>query len=164
MGKAVSPFVAMVLIIAFTVTAGAIIVKWFIPFIRGYTERVGERAEAELECAEGAILIHDASIRCDLTATPDRLNFTLENTGKISLYEILAQVEVQAVVYGPYDVMDYLVASKFSKDFPLRPGYQRTVYVNLTDDLPAADASRLRVWTTRCPDVADEVLSVDCTP
>jgi flagellin-like protein len=162
--KGISPFVAIVIVLAVTVSAGALITAWMLGLIRIHAERVEERAETELECVEGAILIHDASILCDLGATPDKLNFTVKNTRDISLYAILAQLEVQRVIYGPYNVTDYLTGKLFSEDYPLKPGYERTVIVNITDDIPYADADRVRIWTTRCPEVSDEVANVDCTP
>jgi flagellin-like protein len=166
--RGVSPFIATILLIAMAVTVGGVIVAWYTGLLGLQAGLVEEEAMSEIECLGGAILIHDATIRCDVsrpgtTADPDLLNFTVENTGRINLWNLRAQLYVADRTWGPYEMVDLAEGKLFTRDWPLRPGYKRTVWVNLTENIITGDAEWISI-ITQCPGVGDKVEAIDCTP
>lgn len=59
-GKAISPLIATVLLIAFTLTVATILANWVSTFIKTQTEEVGEKSTVKIKCAFGSLEIDTA--------------------------------------------------------------------------------------------------------
>lgn len=160
--KGISPFVATVLIIAFTVGVGVMIGPWIYSLTQTQAKTVGEESETRLECDYGGIRIVDDSIKCNFTGSVDTLNFMLENTGTINLYNFTCEIYLNGIIYE-YGVNNSITNTSFTKDSPLGPAQRRTVAVNITDNLASANPEWIRIRVPRCPTVADKVTNVICT-
>ena len=160
--KGVSAFIATILLIAFAVTVGTLVATWQTGFVRKQTDIVSKYSEEEMECSYGGIKIIESTIRCSFAGSTDYLNFTIENTGSVNLYNFSAQIYVNNVAYE-YSVYQISDNATFNKGYPLKPNSRKSVWINITDNLANADAGWVRI-STRCPKIADKVDSVDCTP
>lgn len=166
--KGISPFVSFVLLIAVAIGTGVILSNWYYPLIQSQSKFVGEQSQKKIECNYAGIKIKDDTITCNFTATGsgsdlDDLNFTLENTGSIDLYNFTTQIFVNNTAYS-YKLYEASTNNQFLSSNPLKPDERKTVYVNITDNLPSNDADWIRVIVARCPQVSDEVSNIDCTP
>lgn len=77
--KGISPLIATVLIIGFTVALAAVIMVWGSDFIKGTTDDVAKTTEMQLACTNADFEI----IECNLDTV------TIENTGAITLKFII---------------------------------------------------------------------------
>ena len=159
MGKGISPFIASVLLIAFTVAVGAIVSLWINALMRSQASEVGSEADLVVKCKKAGIRILDDTIKCNFTGT-DYLNFSLENTGYIDMYNFRAYLYINGVTYS-YDVLDVSTSQNFTKDIPLKIGEIKTVLVNITDSFSPTTISWLKI-STQCPDVSDRVENITC--
>jgi flagellin-like protein len=159
MGKGISPFIASVLLIAFTVAVGAIVSLWINALMRSQASEVGSEADLAVKCRKAGIRILDDTIKCNFTGT-DYLNFSLENTGYIDVYNFRAYLYINGVTYS-YDVLDVSANQNFTKDGPLKIGEIKTVLVNITDSFSPTTISWLKI-STQCPDVSDRVENITC--
>jgi len=159
MGKGISPFIASVLLIAFTVAVGAIVSLWINALMRSQASEVGSEADLVVKCKKAGIRILDDTIKCNFTGT-DYLNFSLENTGYIDMYNFRAYLYINGVTYS-YDVLDVSTSQNFTKDGPLKIGEIKTVLVNITDSFSPTTISWLKI-STQCPDVSDRVENITC--
>jgi len=160
--KGISPFIATVLIISFTIGAGALLGPWIYSLTKSHADTVGGETETRLNCQYGGIRIDDESIKCSFTDTPDFLNFTIENTGTVNLYDFTCEIYLNGVIYE-YGVNNSMNNQTFTSSSPLRPAQRRTVTVNITDDLASANPEWIRIRVPRCPTVDDRVTNVPCS-
>lgn len=84
--KGISPLIATVLLIAFTVAVAAIISVWLTTFTSTSTQTVSSRAETELYCMYGGISLSD------LKYCNGYLSGTVENTRLVDLGNITLQI------------------------------------------------------------------------
>jgi flagellin-like protein len=77
--KGISPLIATVLLIAFTVAVGGIISVWLTGFTRTQTQAVGSQASISITCSNGGIALSY------LSYCKPYLSGILTNTGSISL-------------------------------------------------------------------------------
>ena len=166
--KGISPFVAAVLLIVVVVAAGGIISMWYTSLTKQQAQYVTERTEEAVECQYGGIRILTETIKCDFsgngTATnPEYLNFSVENSGSINLYDLKVIVYLNGISYN-FPVYEALTNLTFTENYPLRPDEIKTVVANITQDLPLADADWIRL-ITNCPQVnSGNIEDIDCTP
>jgi flagellin-like protein len=159
MGKGISPFIASVLLIAFTIAVGTIVSLWINALMRSQASEVGSEADLAVKCRKAGIRILDETIKCNFTGT-DYLNFSLENTGYIDMYDFRAYLYINGVTYS-YAVLDANTNQNFTKDSPLKIGEIKTVKVNITDSFSPATISWLKI-STQCPDISDRVENITC--
>ena len=86
MKKGISPLIATVLLIAFTVAVAAIISTWLTTFTTTSTESVKEKADIELHCTYGGISVTYLSY-CN-----GYLSGIVENTNLIDIGNVTLQV------------------------------------------------------------------------
>jgi len=79
--KGISPLIATILLIAFTVAVAGLISTWLLGFTSQTTSTVSSQANIEVVCNSGAISLGDLSY-CSSTG---RLAGKISNTGTISL-------------------------------------------------------------------------------
>jgi len=161
--KGISPFVSAVLLIVIAVSVATVALLWYKGLITTQASTIRNTTSQETECQEGGIRIEVESIKCDFSGSKDYLNFSLENSGLIPLYAFKAEIDVKGVVHT-YPVYEVGTNASFTASYPLRPNEIKSVWVNITDDLPAADADWIRV-ITQCPHVdTGKIQDIDCTP
>jgi len=80
--KGVSPLIATVLLIAFTVAIGGLISVWLTGFTRTQTESVGSQASTSITCSNGGLSLFSVSY-CN-----PYLTGKITNTGTVSLGNI----------------------------------------------------------------------------
>lgn len=160
--KGISPFVATVFVISFTVGAGVLLGPWIYSLTKSQAETVGGETETRLDCQYGGIRIDDDSIKCSFTGNPDLLNFTIENTGTINLYNFTCEIYLNGVVYE-YGVNNSINNQTFTDSSPLRPAQKRTVAVNITDNLASANPEWIRIRVPKCPTVDDKATNTTCS-
>ena len=161
--KGISPFISAVLLIIIVVSVAIVAMLWYTGMIRTQSALVGNKTSQQTECRWGGIRIQVESIKCDFSGSKDYLNFSLENSGSIPLYDFKAQVDVGGVVHT-YNLYEVGTNSSFTSGYPLKPNEIKSVWVNITDNLPTADADWIRV-VTQCPGVTTGKLQdIDCTP
>jgi hypothetical protein len=166
--KAISPFIASVLLIAIAIASGVIISTWYTSLIKTQSSTVGTQAQESVTCSYGGIRILTETIKCDFSgngssAAPEYLNFSVENSGSINLYNFKVLVYLQGITYQ-FDVVDALTNSSFTDSNPLKPDEVRTVKANITVDMPLADATWIELLT-QCPGVnSGKIYDIDCTP
>ncbi len=93
--KGISPLVATVLLIAFTVAAASIISFWLIPFLTKFFQSTTEEADIQLKCSKGGISLFD--LKYNLSSST--LSGKIENTGSISLGNL-----VMEIIYTNYTI------------------------------------------------------------
>lgn len=155
----------MVLTVAFTVGVAAIIGTWLTVFSKSTTDTVGEESKTKINCNYGGIRIIDDSVKCNFaTASPinDTLNFTIENTGTINLYNFTGEIYLNGIIYS-YNTYNAATNAAFGSGSPIKPNERKTLVVNITADLASANPEWVRVVTTICPTISDKITNVTCT-
>lgn len=84
--KGISPLLATILLIAFTVAVSGIISLWLISFSKTTTTTVGTEAETQLVCSYAGISLYDVKY------SNNYLSGTIENVGSVPLGNISLQV------------------------------------------------------------------------
>ena len=158
--RGISQFIGAVILVVIVITVGGIMILWATGLMKETATGTGEEAQQALECRKGGIRISDDTIRCNFTDTTDYLNFSLENTGYIDMYGFKAYVYSGGITYG-YDVFEAVTNKNFTKDYPLKIGEVKTVFVNITDNLSPGKPNWLKI-ATRCPQVYDRIENITC--
>lgn len=86
LNKGISPLIATVLLIAFTVGVAGIISTWLTGFTQQSTKQVGEQSNIEVTCSYGGISLSSLRYGSNTMAG------NIENTGSISLGNITLQI------------------------------------------------------------------------
>jgi len=160
--RGISSFISAVLLIGIAVTIAVITLSWYTGLIKLQSASVSNQTSTQIQCEWGGIRILTDTIKCNFSGTTDYLNFSLENSGSIPLYDFKAQINVNGVVYT-YAVYEAGTNASFTSSYPLKPNEVKTVWVNITDNL-TGNIDWLRV-ITQCPGVTTgRVSDIDCTP
>jgi len=83
--KGISPFIAVILLIAFTIGVGGIINLWLSSYTRTTADVVGNQSSTEIKCTYGGISLKN------LKYAGGNITGKVENTGTISLDNIQLQ-------------------------------------------------------------------------
>jgi flagellin-like protein len=159
--KGISPFISTILLIAITVAVAGMIGLWITTLTHTQTGIVGNKTEEDIDCRYAGIKIDDSTIQCNFAGSSDQLNFTLENTGTVDMYNFNGEIYLGGLIYS-YSVYNPLTNLAFNSTYPIRPGESKTVVVNITDNLASSNPTWIRV-VSRCPTVYDTVENVGCT-
>jgi len=93
--KGVSPLIATVLLIAFAVALGAIVMNWGRGYVTATTEAATETSSAELACGSnvdvGIVSIAGVRQIC-YNSTANNVEFILENRKNTKVYDIRCQI------------------------------------------------------------------------
>ena len=151
--KGVSPLVAAVLLIAFTVSVSMIIMGWFSTFVRGTTANVSGTTEEALACQMASISIEHVYIKNSSTGAAKIL---VKNTGFVDL-------TVNAMVFNKTGASCYN-----NSDLSLPKG--SSLMITLTNGTPdtcpifkgkaCSETFDRAVVTTNCGGVSDTVTSL----
>ncbi len=141
--KGISPLIAAVLLIAFTVSIATIILGWFSSFTKGTTANISSQTQTAIGCSAADITIDH--IYCSGTTC----RVLVSNTGSKDLTSVNAMIVTT----------DGTACSTTSSN-NLTKGSTKSIEVNVTDcgTINSTTFSRAIV-TTECPGVSDTVTS-----
>ena len=86
--KGISPLIATVLLIAFTVAVAGLISTWLMSFTKQSSETVSQQSTSQLTCSYGGIALSALKY----SSTCNCMNGTIENTQTINLGNITLQI------------------------------------------------------------------------
>lgn len=139
--KGISPIIATVLLIAFTISVGAIVGAWVTGFSRGKSDEIGRNAVETVDCAVAGI----AFGRSDIGTT----QILISNVGQIPLDSLRISIQTgtgQNATIGQY------TAFGVNATDPLKPT-DRRIISNGSMNITAGD--RVSVISTRCQNAQD---------
>jgi len=138
--KGISPLIAAVLLIAFTVSISMIVMGWFGTFTRTTTTNITETSKTAVSCATASIEIDHVYV--DNTANITK--FVVENTGQVNL-------TVNALIVNTTGGMCIN-----NSDTPVGAGKMATISMSNCTGITNTTFSKALV-TTSCPGITDEV-------
>jgi len=155
--KGISPLIATVLIIAFTVAVAGIVSLWASGFAQVTTRDIQNRSEERIHCTYGSIAISDVNF----CSTRNELSGRLTNNGIIDLGQITLQ-EVYSNGSSPTQglcLSGSSVISCTTANLTIKPGYLYTFNISgistgfdrvnvITDCTGVSDITK--TWTTNC--------------
>ena len=86
--KGISPLIAAVLLIAFTMSVAAMLTAWVTTFTEERTSSVSNRSEQVFQCSYGGLSIYDAIYHSDSNET----DITVANTGTFDFKNVTVHV------------------------------------------------------------------------
>ena len=95
--RGISPLIATVLLIAFAVALGAVVMNWGRSYIEATQSQVQEQGQTEIKCSTQVKLqaakIGDVTKVCyDDSASPPHVKFIIENTGTVPVSGLKVQI------------------------------------------------------------------------
>jgi flagellin-like protein len=136
--KGLSPLIAVVLLIAFTISVGVIIGAWVTSFSKSKTEELGTTGGKAVSCSGGVL-----DFKADNIGST---SIQIENKGNIDLYDFRIVV-VNSTAATEYNTTNY------NKTNPLKPGNPGVVS---NSALSASSGDTVRVVAGNCPEVNDQ--------
>ncbi len=100
--RGISPLIATVLIIGFTVALAAVIMVWGQGFIKDMQAKTESGAAVQLVCAQDVTI--DLSQAC-LDSTTDQLRITVKNNGNKDIKKLTVRAYESASLIGSSDVL-----------------------------------------------------------
>ncbi|MEM7826610.1 MAG: archaellin/type IV pilin N-terminal domain-containing protein [Candidatus Aenigmatarchaeota archaeon] len=147
--KGISPLIAAVLLIAFTVSVSLIISGWFTSLTRSTTENISNRSAQSIECSYGGINIRRPC------KSGENITGIIENTGSVDLSNIGMEI-----LYSNGSSRNYNYTQLGFSSNSLLVGNQQ--YFNVELGASLSDIILIRV-KTNCPQVDDEIESSTIT-
>lgn len=151
MKKAISPLIASVLLIAFTITVATIIASWVTTFTTGQTELTEEKAKQRITCAFGSLNIEEAKYN----NTETKLFLRIENTqGDMDLSNITFNV-----------IMKNASTFFYHTTCNCNDETLRSAEIKIYSNSSVADGCNIDMVrvSTNCPDAYDDVYSSQIT-
>jgi flagellin-like protein len=151
--KGISPIVAAVLLIAFSLIIGGLMLLWTRGFVGGTTEEAEKRAEELRRCGGGIIQLSNLKY-CNNSLTGDIINRGTATLGNLTLFVYLENLEVSNY---PLCLVDRKVINCSVSNFslPMNEKYKFDLSLELRP-------IEVRI-TTDCPGVIDEVKNESIT-
>jgi len=139
--KGVSPLIATVLLIAFAVALGAVVMNWGRTYVEDTAKFAREKSDIEIKCSSDVKLeflkIKDVKHICYYyDASNLKVNFTVENTGKLDVYGL------QVTVVGNKEVNTTEIDLEASNNVLKRARFYKNTSVNMGD---IGDPSQIRI-------------------
>jgi flagellin-like protein len=149
MNKGVSPLIATVLLIAFTIAVGGIISVWLTSFTTTTTQTVGQQSQTQIVCGTGGIQLSNVGY-----CSPYITGY-VSNTGSISLgnitFTVLYADTTREMFYTQYN-STVMKLSTCCGNFTMLPGEK--YWFNFS--ISKSNYQILRV-VTNCTTITDEV-------
>jgi len=89
MKKGISPLIATVLVIGFTIALALVIFTWGKAFTQSLTEETGEKAQSQLACLQTNLVSFEIIKACYEGNT---IKFTLENKGEATIDKVTLRI------------------------------------------------------------------------
>jgi flagellin-like protein len=149
--KGISPIIASVLLIAFTVAVAGLVGTWATQFTSSTTSDVEQTAKIQLTCVNGGVALSY------LTYSSGYLRGLIENSGRISLGEIKVQVVYQNSTLGNNNLCVYgaTAINCTTANISLAPAEIITFNISV-----ASNYDRIRV-STNCSNIYDDAKRSD---
>ncbi len=137
----ISPLIAAVLLIAFTMAVAAILTAWVTTFTQETTTEVGDKGQEQIECSFAGLSIYDAVY----TSSDDSLTVAIANTGTRDLSD------------GVSVVLSYADGTVESTNMTgLNTGEVDSVTFSTLGIADTSELSEVRAASTGCPQVTDQ--------
>lgn len=148
--KGISPLIATVLLIAFTVGVGAILVTWVTGFTRSTTQTVGRQSEKEVVCSYAGVSLKSLSFNNPY------LSGIIENSGSVTLGNFTMVIIYTNGTSTSFDLctVGNTVEKCTVSNMTLAARLQKSFNVSIG----GSNYDRIRV-TTNCTTAYDEVTS-----
>lgn len=153
MRKGISPLIATVLLIAFTVAVAGIVSMWLTSFSSTSVEDVGKRADEELYCTYGALSVSSMQY-CN-----NRLSGIIRNSGTVDIGNITMQITFlnATPVQKIYLTQDGIAGSNHS-NMSLKP----VEIASFNVSIGGSNYNKIHVYSN-CSNVYDDVERSDVT-
>lgn len=140
--KGISPLIAAVLLIAFTMAVAAILTAWVTSFTQRTTEDVGNSSEELVSCSFAGLSIYDAIY------DGENVTVSLANTGTKDLTNV--------------SVVVFLDGGESSQEWvdSLDSGNVKSETLSTSAE-SASEVSRVRIASRECPEVTDETTTIN---
>ncbi len=152
--KGISPLIATVLLIAFTIGVGGIISVWISDFTETSSSIVSKQGEAQLLCSNGGVDL------VNLKYCNNNISGIIRNTGRIAIGNITLQT-----VFGNGSLVSHALnntgtgGSASGNYLAILPGQIFSFNVSIGG---ASSAAYERIWLyTNCTGVTDQALASD---
>lgn len=156
--KGISPLIAAVLLIAFTMAVAAILTAFVTQFTRQTTQSVGNQSERLIDCSNAGLAVKSAQY--NNSATNQQMHFwvnvTVENTGQINLTQdfTITTFDGDQLVDSYSHPADGTQDTNSSKSKPwLEPG-KFVEFSNVNDSISKANIDEVKVRSSRCQENA----------
>ena len=138
--KGISPLIAAVLLIAFTMAVAGILTAWVTTFTQDTADQVGEDAEQTVSCSFGGLSIYEAVHDEDLTVS-------VANTGTVD--------------FGEVNVAAFLEdgSTEQSTIDGISSGSVESISIEDVESEDEVDS--VRATSTECPDVVAETSDIN---
>ena len=92
--KAISPLIATVLLIAFSISVGVLVVNWGQNYVENQTREAGERADTQMACGLDVDLdfVYAGATPQICDEGPGNIKFTLENSARTSIKNLTVNI------------------------------------------------------------------------
>jgi flagellin-like protein len=129
--KGVSPFVAIVLLIAFTVAVGGMLYAWSTGFFKGTGEQVSSTVEKASQCMQVVMDVNPATgVKYDFSGgPPEELKVFLTNKGKVEIYNLTFIVQTTDGIW------ELQPTNQRTEANPLKPGESEFFIVKADVDI-----------------------------
>ncbi len=114
--KAISPLIAAVLLIAFTMAVAGILVSWMTGFTKTETTYVGDKSDNQIVCTYALMDATKSDVSYNFSGTSSTINVTVLNSGEESLYNFTLIAKTDSNIYT------FVPTNQYSKTNPLKPG------------------------------------------
>jgi len=158
--KGVSPLIATVLLIAFTLSIAGLLGGWLTSMTKTQTENIDQSSREVINCTNTHFDIFQVMCKNSTPSEQNTIRIAITNMGVNSLYDFSTYVQIGGELYinntgGP------------NSTNPLLPGEQ-TILVYGCDQTKIcpdnAVITRVRVSSSLCPSMwSEKTLSVTCT-
>lgn len=152
MRKGISPLIATVLLIAFTVSVAAILGVWIPSFSREHTEEVGEHASREIYCSYAGISVSQ------LRFCNSRLSGIVRNTNLMDIGNVTIQITFQNATPAQTIYLTESGTAGTHSNMSLKPN--EIASFNVT--IGGSNYDKIHVYTN-CSNVYDDSVSSDIT-
>lgn len=152
--KGISPIVATVLLIAFTVSVAGILITWLSGFATTTTEQVGSTSTKLVTCSQGQINIRNLQY----WSSAVKLSGVIENTGLIALGDLALSIIFQNATSQKIDLCTPASSAVSCSSANLTLGVAQQATFNIT--IGGSNYNEIRV-ITNCSGVVDTALRGD---
>lgn len=150
--KGLSPLVATVLLIAFTVGVGGIISLWVSGFTQTSSKIVGKEGETQLICSNGAIELSNLKY----SSATNNMSGIIKNNGRITLGNVTLQIVFTNGSMLTHALNDTQGGAGAGNPLALKAGQIFSFNVSVG----SSNYDRIHVYTN-CSGVTDTALSTD---
>lgn len=98
MRKGLSPFIATVLLVGFTLSIGVILSNWVLPLLRSQTDDISTKAEDAITCSGAKLFFEKSSFAANTT----RLSLVAENRGNVNMTDLKIYVTMNNDTFFSY--------------------------------------------------------------